>query len=898
MTRPLPASLRLEPGERPRVALFFTTAVLIGAYWAVGAAVGDTLFLSAVIERGSSVARWLPWVYVLIAVGALAATWAFGFMEARLPRHAFVVSVPLALALSMLALRAALAAPSIAVRLGLAVWVDVAALLSITLFFSVAGDCFVSRDAKRLYGIVWGGLPVGVLAGGAAVSRLAGPLGVSNLLPLAAALLTGTALLYGGARRFGYAPREADDDPGPPPPLARLLRHSYTRHLAAISLLTPVLFVCADVLMKLLVSGRPPVDMAAFFGVFYVSVGLAQLLVQLILARRAMTALGGTNVLLLFPALVGAGAALFLAIPTLAVATGANFVRATMGETLEPAARELHWLALPPRLRRRVQRLASGALVPLGQGLGGALLLGLSAAGFGLRAIAVAAIATATFIVVLVRRLRSRYIRQLAESLRYHLLDDGELERLLAEPGNRAVVRALRDSSDPTLAAFAREVLNAPAEERPPRPSSWDAGARERVVANMELIGRAIAEADGIAAVFLRDHMRLQWDLLLRLFALDGPADAFDRVRRNLWTESRSEALDLLDALVPGPMGARLLALAAPDGAGGPGLSEPTRQALARAGGWLRTIATYGTPGADDTWIQRVAQMRALPLFAGLGADVLAPVAALAEDVDVPPDGVLFVEGAPADALYLVTRGRLAVRTGGVQVATIAGGEALGELSLLDEQPRSASASALEACRVLRVPAAPFHALLETQPALVRALLRTLAQRLRVTQGGSDGGAGANERGLPPDGDASSLPLVLERAAFLRSVPLFASLPPGSVAALARLTRAVPVFAGEEIVRQGERGDTLYIVQSGRLSVSVSGRPAGILLPRDFLGEMSLLDGSPRSATVRVEEDGFVLGMHGRDVDNLLAGDPRIGIEMLRGMAHRLRRATNAVRSL
>jgi CRP-like cAMP-binding protein len=98
----------------------------------------------------------------------------------------------------------------------------------------------------------------------------------------------------------------------------------------------------------------------------------------------------------------------------------------------------------------------------------------------------------------------------------------------------------------------------------------------------------------------------------------------------------------------------------------------------------------------------------------------------------------LFNEGDPPDALYVVTKGRMAIAIANPidrresVVALMEPGDLFGEMGMLDDRPRSAMARALEPSSVLAVPYQPVLELLDQQPTLLWNVTRVLAQRLRA----------------------------------------------------------------------------------------------------------------------------------------------------------------------
>jgi CRP-like cAMP-binding protein len=82
------------------------------------------------------------------------------------------------------------------------------------------------------------------------------------------------------------------------------------------------------------------------------------------------------------------------------------------------------------------------------------------------------------------------------------------------------------------------------------------------------------------------------------------------------------------------------------------------------------------------------------------------------------------------------------------------------------------------------------------------------------------------------------------------------------------------VLTGEEIVRQGERGDLFYIVAEGEVDVRVDGREVGPLQPGAFFGEIALLRDVPRTATVTARTDVDLLALDRDDFITAVTGHP------------------------
>jgi signal transduction histidine kinase len=149
----------------------------------------------------------------------------------------------------------------------------------------------------------------------------------------------------------------------------------------------------------------------------------------------------------------------------------------------------------------------------------------------------------------------------------------------------------------------------------------------------------------------------------------------------------------------------------------------------------LRRILPAG-PAVEP---QAHADHRLLRVLSSLGRDALA---SLMQEQRYRPGDVVFGEGAPGDAMYLIWAGRVAVVKGDFQSPTILGyrgpGEVVGEMALLEDAPRWASLVALEELRLLRVGRENFRQLLDSHPAIGASLMATLSARLRESDTARD----------------------------------------------------------------------------------------------------------------------------------------------------------------
>jgi CRP-like cAMP-binding protein len=124
-------------------------------------------------------------------------------------------------------------------------------------------------------------------------------------------------------------------------------------------------------------------------------------------------------------------------------------------------------------------------------------------------------------------------------------------------------------------------------------------------------------------------------------------------------------------------------------------------------------------------------RLRHIPLFEGFSEDALRHVAELATEIDVPAGTVLAMADDPGSGMFIIEDGRVVVEGRGGFHVELGPGEFVGELSLLvPESHRVARVRAAVDVRCLAIRRDDFSALLETEPALAVAMLRTLARRL------------------------------------------------------------------------------------------------------------------------------------------------------------------------
>lgn len=128
----------------------------------------------------------------------------------------------------------------------------------------------------------------------------------------------------------------------------------------------------------------------------------------------------------------------------------------------------------------------------------------------------------------------------------------------------------------------------------------------------------------------------------------------------------------------------------------------------------------------------------------------------------------------------------------------------------------------------------------------------------------------------------------------LSGVPLFADLPRRHLQRIAKEADELSFAAGETIVQEGMLGETMFVVLEGQAKVVRGRRKVAQMLPGDFFGELSLIDGGPRSASVVSETPMRVLRVFRRTLTSLWREDPKLAIRVLDGVTRRVREVTRA----
>jgi len=126
----------------------------------------------------------------------------------------------------------------------------------------------------------------------------------------------------------------------------------------------------------------------------------------------------------------------------------------------------------------------------------------------------------------------------------------------------------------------------------------------------------------------------------------------------------------------------------------------------------------------------------------------------------------------------------------------------------------------------------------------------------------------------------------------LRAVPLFAGFSDKDLERVAEVAKEVHHADGELIVEEDNSGIGFHLIVSGEAQASTGGHAVNTMGPGDYFGEMSLVDGKPRSASVTARGDLVTIAIPAWNFNQLLDDHPQMMRAMLVAMSARIRRLT------
>ncbi len=259
--------------------------------------------------------------------------------------------------------------------------------------------------------------------------------------------------------------------------------------------------------------------------------------------------------------------------------------------------------------------------------------------------------------------------------------------------------------------------------------------------------------------------------------------------------------------------------------------------------------------------------------FRHLGAETWGDLTLELERIRLAPGEVLFEQGEPGSALYVLLSGRLvaylAKDAGEAILAEVSPGETVGEIQVLTGGARTASVRAAEESELVRIPAEVFDEMLRRSPETRREMVAVNQRRLRRSQ------------------LAEVLP------------GLFGPIGEETLEDVLSMGTWRELRRGEVLIEQGDPGDSCFLLISGRLAAVIRDEAeeehwVGEMGRGELVGEMALLAGERRTTVVRAIRDSRVLEISRESFERIVARYPRVLMSIARTLVQRLSVTTAA----
>ena len=130
--------------------------------------------------------------------------------------------------------------------------------------------------------------------------------------------------------------------------------------------------------------------------------------------------------------------------------------------------------------------------------------------------------------------------------------------------------------------------------------------------------------------------------------------------------------------------------------------------------------------------IEKVLILKSSEIFQNTAETELVELAGILEEVYLDPNITLFTKGDIGNCMYFIFNGTVKIHDGEHTLAVLGENEIVGELSVLDSESRSATATTLEECLLLKLEQEAFYEILMNNADILKGILKTLCKRLRV----------------------------------------------------------------------------------------------------------------------------------------------------------------------
>jgi CRP/FNR family transcriptional regulator, cyclic AMP receptor protein len=136
--------------------------------------------------------------------------------------------------------------------------------------------------------------------------------------------------------------------------------------------------------------------------------------------------------------------------------------------------------------------------------------------------------------------------------------------------------------------------------------------------------------------------------------------------------------------------------------------------------------------------------------------------------------------------------------------------------------------------------------------------------------------------------------ITVQKLLFLRNVALFGRMPSRELGRIASVTSEGVFPAGSNIFKEADYGETMYLIVEGQVRIHKGDTTLTTLGEKAYFGEMSILDGEPRSASATAVTDCLLLCINRKDFHDILAGNFAASLSIIQTLTRRIRKAEAA----